>query len=69
MRHIDHCEHCQTQAAKRPPRTLNINQADRTAAEQTGYPVLFYSIKRRFGDEAASVYLKMVYRAQRRATA
>ena len=38
--------------------SLNINRVDRMAAEQTGYPALFYTIKRCYGDNEASLYLK-----------
>ena len=35
-----------------------VNRADKAAAEMSGLPPMFYSIKRRFGDEAASDWLE-----------
>ena len=37
---------------------LRINQADRMAAKQSGFPSLFYTIKRCYGDNEASNYLR-----------
>ena len=37
---------------------LRINQADRMAAKQSGLPPLFYVIKRCYGDNEASSYLR-----------
>ena len=37
---------------------LRINRADIGAAKQTGYPPLFYAIKRKFGCRIATVYLR-----------
>ena len=46
---------------------LRINRADIAAAKQSGYPPLFYAIRRKFGDEIASLYLRQHETAQRRA--
>ena len=46
---------------------LRINRADEAAAEQTGYPPLFYAIKRKFGCRIATVYLRRHRQAQHRA--
>ena len=52
-----------------PLQTISvINRADAEAAAQTGYPALFYSIKRRFGDKKARIYLKLYDVAQTRPT-
>ena len=45
---------------------LRINRADIAAAKQSGYPPLFYTIKRKYGDETATLYLKKYHDAQRR---
>ncbi len=37
---------------------LRINQVDRIAAKQSGLPTLFYTIKRCYGDNEASSYLR-----------
>lgn len=38
--------------------SLRINRVDIIAAEQSGLPVLFYTIKRCYGDDEASNYLR-----------
>ena len=45
---------------------LRINRADIGAAKQTGYPPLFYAIKRKFGCRIATVYLRRYRQAQHR---
>ena len=45
---------------------LRINRADEAAAEQTGYPTLFYAIRRKFGERIATLYLRKHQQAQRR---
>ena len=45
---------------------LRINRADIDAAKQTGYPPLFYAIRRKFGDEIASLYLRKHEASQNR---
>ena len=45
---------------------LRINRADREASKQTGYPPLFYTIKRTYGDERASAYLRQYQAVQKR---
>ena len=37
---------------------LRINRVDTIAAEQSGLPTLFYTIKRCYGDDRASSYLR-----------
>ena len=37
---------------------LRINRVDTAAAKQSGLPVLFYTIKRCYGDDEASSYLR-----------
>ena len=37
---------------------LRINRVDTIAAEQSGLPILFYTIKRCYGDDQASSYLR-----------
>lgn len=39
-------------------RNLGINRVDKIAAEQSGLPSLFYTIKRCYGDDEASSYLR-----------
>ena len=39
-------------------RNLRINRADIMAAKQSGLPSLFYTIKRCYGDDEASSYLR-----------
>lgn len=39
-------------------RNLRINRVDAIAAEQSGLPSLFYTIKRCYGDDEASSYLR-----------
>ncbi len=39
-------------------RNLRINRADKTASEQSGFPSLFYTIKRCYGDDEASSYFR-----------
>ena len=45
---------------------FRTNRADRAAAQVTGYPPLFYAIKRVYGDDHASWYLQKVHEAQAR---
>ena len=42
---------------------LHINRPDRIASEQSGLPSLFYTIKRCYGDEQASSYLRAYQKA------
>lgn len=37
---------------------LRMNRVDRIAAQQSGLPTLFYTIKRCYGDNEASSYLR-----------
>ena len=37
---------------------LRINRVDTIAAQQSGLPTLFYTIKRCYGDDQASNYLR-----------
>ena len=39
-------------------RNLRINRADKIASKQSGLPSLFYTIKRCYGDDEASSYLR-----------
>ena len=41
-----------------PNQKLRINRADQDAAAQSGFPPLFYAIKRKFGDRIANIYLR-----------
>ena len=49
-----------------PNQKLRINRADQEAAAQSGYPPLFYAIKRKFGDRIANIYLRHYEAAQQR---
>ena len=49
-------------------RNLRINRTDRMAAKQSGLPSLFYTIKRCYGDEEASSYLRALNNTEDRPT-
>ena len=49
-----------------PNQPLRINRADQAAATQSGYPPIFYAIKRKFGDRIAKIYLRQYEAAQQR---
>ena len=49
-----------------PNQKLRINRADQDAAAQSGFPPLFYAIKRKFGDRIANIYLRHYEAAQQR---